>query len=102
MTATVIADVGHLFQGVKDSYLVPIESVFAAEDMPLDTDVRYVWKVNPETMRANRAPVSVGALTGDNIVVMTGLEPGDILISAGVNAVVEGMLVREMKREAGL
>ena len=102
MTATVIADIAHLFEGVRDSYLVPIESVFAAEDMPLDTDVRYVWKVNPETMRANRAPVNVGALTGDNIVVMSGLQPGERLISAGVNAVVEGMLVREMTREAGL
>jgi RND family efflux transporter MFP subunit len=102
MTATVIADIAHLFEGDTDNYLVPIESVFAAEDMPLDSDTRYVWKVNPETMRANRAPVSVGALTGDNIVVKAGLQPGDQLISAGVNAVVEGMLVREMKREAGL
>jgi RND family efflux transporter MFP subunit len=102
MTATVIADVSHLFEGETDSFLVPIESVFAAEDMPLDSDVRYVWKINAETMRASRTPVNVGPLTGDNIVVMAGLQQGDLIISAGVNAVVEGMLVREMTRESGL
>jgi RND family efflux transporter MFP subunit len=102
MTATVLADVAQLFEGEADGFLVPIEAVFAAEDAPLDSDTRYVWKVDPETMRTARAGVSVGALTGDSIVVLEGLLAGEMVIAAGVNSVTEGMLVREMSREAGL
>jgi RND family efflux transporter MFP subunit len=102
MTATVTADLARLFEGESDGYLAPIEAVFAAEDAPLDSDTRFVWKVDPESMRTTRVAVNVGALTGDSIVVLDGLQAGDMLIAAGVNSVVEGMLVREMSREAGL
>ena len=102
MTATVTADLAQLFEGESDGYLAPIEAVFAAEDAPLESDTRYVWKVNSETMRATRAEVTVGALTGDSIVVFEGLQAGELIVSAGVNSVVEGMLLRPMSREAGL
>jgi RND family efflux transporter MFP subunit len=102
MTATVTADLAQLFEGESDGYLAPIEAVFAAEDAPLDSNVRYVWKVNPDSMRATRANVNVGALTGDSIVVLEGLQEGDLLVVAGVNSVTEGMLLRPMTREAGL
>ena len=102
MTATVTADLSELFEGESGGYQVPIEAVFAAEDEALDSETRFVWKVDPETMRASRHGIRVGSLTGNNIVVLEGIETGDMIVSAGVNAVQENMLLREMSREAGL
>lgn len=102
MTATVLASMSNLRGSNATGYQLPIEAVFAAEDEPVDSPYRYVWKIDPESMRARRAAVRVGALTGDQIVVTEGIEAGELIVSAGVNAVVEGMLVRPMSREAGL
>jgi RND family efflux transporter MFP subunit len=103
MSATVIADLSSLFaEEAVNTTLVPIEAVFSAEDQPLDSEYKQVWIVNPETMRASRRDVKVGPLTGQKIALMEGLEEGDQIIVAGVNGVVEGMLVRPMRRERGL
>lgn len=102
MTATIIADLSGLFKGESEGFLVPIESVFAAEDAPVDSSIRYVWKVDPADQRTRRAEVTVGQLSGDSIAVHSGLEAGDVLIAAGVSAVYENMPVRPLTREAGL
>ena len=102
MTATVLADVSHLFEAEFDNYLVPIESVFAAEDENVDSPIRYIWKIDPDSMRAKRTAVTVGSLTDDSIVVLSGVESGDVIVAAGVNAVYENMPLRPLTREAGL
>lgn len=102
MTATVTADLSDLFEGEPVGHMVPIEAVFAAEEEALDSDTRYVWILDPETMRAVRRAVRVGTLTGENIVVLEGLSAGDLIVSAGVSSVIENMLLRSMSREAGL
>jgi RND family efflux transporter MFP subunit len=102
MSATVIADLSGLFAGETAATLVPIEAVFSAEDQPLDADLRQVWIVDPDSMRTSRRDVRVGQLTGQNIAILEGLEPGELIVSAGVNAVQEGMWVRSMERERGL
>jgi RND family efflux transporter MFP subunit len=103
MSATVIADLSGLFADeIKNTTLVPIEAVFSAEDQPLEAEFQHVWLVDPETMRVSRRPVRVGQLTGRRIVIREGLSEGDRIIAAGVNAVQEGMLVRQMVRERGL
>jgi RND family efflux transporter MFP subunit len=103
MSAIVIADLSRLFrQEVANMTLVPIEAVFSAEEEPLDSEFKQVWVVNPETMRASRRNVKVGQLTGNKISISEGLEEGEMIISAGVNAVEEGMWVRPMERERGL
>jgi len=102
MSATVIANLSELFSGDTTATLVPIEAVFSAEDQPLDADLRQVWIVDPDSMRAFRRDVKVGPLTGQNIAILEGLEAGDLIVSAGVNAVQEGMWIRPMERERGL
>jgi RND family efflux transporter MFP subunit len=103
MSATVIADLSELFADeVGDQTLVPIEAVFSAEEEPLEAEFRQVWVVDSGTMRATRRDVRVGQLTGSRIAVLEGLEEGEMIISAGVNGVQEGLLVRQMKRERGL
>lgn len=102
MSATVIANIGKLFENQGQGMVVPIEAVFSAEEEALDAEDKYVWLVDPDTMRATRKAVKVGQLSGASIAILNGLNEGDIVISAGVNAVQEGMLVRPMKREGGL
>ena len=102
MTATIVTDLSDILNDRNKGYLLPIESVFAAEDAAIDSETRYVWKVDANTMRTKRAEVRVGSLTGDNIVVFDGVSDGDMVIAAGVNAVYENMPVRPLTREAGL
>jgi len=103
MSATVIADLSGLYsEEVEGVTLVPIEAVFSAEEEPLDSDHRQVWIVDPDSMRASRRDVKVGPLTGQNIAILEGLEPGELIVAAGVNAVLEGMWLRPMERERGL
>jgi RND family efflux transporter MFP subunit len=102
MSATVIADLSGLFFGETAVTLVPIEAVFSAEDEPLEADLRQVWVIDPNSMRTSRRDVKVGSLTGQRIAILDGLDPGELIVAAGVNAVQEGMWVRPMKRERGL
>lgn len=102
MSATVIANIGALYDEGTQGVAVPIEAVFSAEEDPLDAEDKYVWVVDPNSMRASRRAVRIGELSGAEIIVLDGLNDGDVIISAGVNAVQEGMLVRPMEREGGL
>ena len=102
MSATVITDLSELFSVETIATLVPIEAVFSAEDQPLDADLRQVWIVDPDSMRTSRRDVKVGPLTGQNIAILEGLEAGELIVAAGVNAVQEGMWIRPMERERGL
>ena len=103
MSATVIADLSRLFsEELAAVTLVPIEAVFSAEEEPLNADRQQVWVVDPDSMRTTRRDVNVGPLKGQKIAILEGLEQGELIIAAGVNAVQEGMWVRPMKRERGL
>lgn len=103
MSATVIADLSPLYRDqAKNTTLVPIEAVYSMETEPLDAEERNVWVVDPETMRAANRQVIVGPVTGNLIAIIRGLEPGELVVAAGVNAVGEGMLLRQMERERGL
>ena len=103
MSATVIADLSKLFsEELAAVTLIPIEAVFSAEEEPLHADLQQVWVVEPDSMRTTRRDVKVGTLTGQKIAILEGLEPGELIIAAGVNAVQEGMWVRPIKRERGL
>ena len=103
MSATVIADLSRIFrEEAARMTLIPIEAVFSAEDQPLDSAFKQVWVVDPESMRSSLRDVQVGRLTNDKIAIIEGLEEGEVIIAAGVNAVTEGMWVRPMQREQGL
>lgn len=102
MTASVLVDLAAVTGYGAAGYLLPVEAVFSAEDEPVESPSRFIWKLDPQTMRANRQPVTVGDLTGDGIVVLDGIQAGEMVVAAGVHTVTEGMLLRPMTREAGL
>ncbi len=58
----------------------------------------WVWVIDRDTMRVSRRPVEIGAIVqSDRIEVRGGLQPGELIASAGVHHLAEGMKVREFR-----
>ncbi|HMV93623.1 MAG TPA: efflux RND transporter periplasmic adaptor subunit, partial [Thauera aminoaromatica] len=55
-----------------------------------------VWVVGDDE-RVARRPVRTGAIVGADIVVESGLAPGERVVAAGVGALREGMAVRPLE-----
>ena len=62
-----------------------------------------VWKIDPKAMRVVRTPVTIGDLNGDNIQVLSGLSPGERIVTAGARFLRDNQQVRilEKRSEAG-
>lgn len=76
----------------KDDVLLPVGAVVA------DSEARpYVWLVDPESMTVSKQPVEAGPITGDRVIVKSGLEGGQAIAMSGVHLLTEGMEVTEMK-----
>jgi RND family efflux transporter MFP subunit len=56
----------------------------------------FVWRVDRSSMTVTRAGVEVGAVTGDQIQLLSGLSPADLIVTTGVNNLRDGMQVREL------
>jgi RND family efflux transporter MFP subunit len=102
MSTTVRVDLSELLKDNNNKIVLPVTAVFAAEDQPVETSQRYVWRVDPDSMRVKRQVVTVGQLTEGGIEVTSGVEPGQQVIAAGVNFVKEGQKVKRWERERGL
>ncbi|MEH6445312.1 MAG: efflux RND transporter periplasmic adaptor subunit [Oceanospirillaceae bacterium] len=55
---------------------------------------KFVWVVNAKTMQVNKREIAVIEGIGKNLLVANGLEAGEMIISAGVSYLAEGMTVR--------
>lgn len=102
MTAAVTVDLNKVFELKQAGLLLPVEAVFSAEDQPLESKTRQIWKVNPTDMSVFRVDVEVGRITSSGIEILSGLEAGDTVVTAGVHHLKEGMKVRRWVRERGL
>lgn len=102
MTATVLADMSAIMADSEKHVLLPVEAVFAAEDQPLNSEDRFVWKYDPATQQVSRTVVRVGEITTNGIIITSGLSKGDQVIAAGVHFLKESQKVRPMVRERGL
>ena len=70
--------------------MVPIDTVL--EDKV--SGGKYVWVVAPSDQTAIHKAVRIGNLVGDLIEITDGLEAGDVIITAGLDELNEGMKVR--------
>jgi RND family efflux transporter MFP subunit len=70
--------------------LVPIAAVMSG-----DTGEKVVWVVSPE-MSVHQRTVTAGDVTGGQIEIVDGLEPGERIAVAGVSFLREGMKVRDL------
>lgn len=73
---------------------VPINAIMTSND-----DKLYVWVVDNETMRIHKKQVMVGPMAAGWVVVLTGLEPRQQVVSAGVSQMSEGLLVRPFVKQ---
>lgn len=92
MTANVVADLGSV-QAANAKYYLPVSAVTA--DAGLEP---FVWVVDEQAMTVAKQPVQVGRMSGWNIEVESGIEPGSRIVTAGVGYLAEGMQVRLMEQ----
>ena len=91
--AGMAADVTFIFTSEKEGpkYSLPISAVGE------DRDGRFVFKVE-ETGDGlgvvHRSPVEVGEILSDGIEIFTGVQPGDLVVTAGVSRIYDGLAVR--------
>jgi membrane fusion protein, multidrug efflux system len=76
---------------------VPPSAVFSD-----DANQSFVWKVNAETMRAEKVPTTVGDTRGGLIQVLEGLKEGDQVAIAGVHLIREGELLKPYASQGAL
>jgi len=61
-----------------------------------------VWVYDPEAGQVRARDVEVGPMGGDTVVIRHGLEPGEQIVTTGVNALFDGMRIRPMQGRNGL
>jgi membrane fusion protein, multidrug efflux system len=76
-----------------DQILVPITAVIKES-----TGAQVAWAIEPDG-NVTRRPVKTGEVTGDSIVILEGLQPGDRIAVAGVPFLRDGMKVRDLGNE---
>jgi multidrug efflux pump subunit AcrA (membrane-fusion protein) len=102
MTANIRIDLSKITQFEQQHFWLPISAVFSAEDSALANKSHFIWKLNSDTMRVSRAQITVAELTNDGFNVVSGIKAGDLVVSAGVHFLSEGVQVRPWNREKGL
>ena len=75
--------------------LVPVEAVFEKDKKT------WVWIVNEE-LNVKKSEVVIGEISHDDIIVLSGISPGDQVIAAGVSYIQDGMRVKPLTKERGL
>jgi RND family efflux transporter MFP subunit len=92
MTGNVVADLSAIDSG-ESKYYLPVSAVTA--DAGLDA---FVWVVDEQAMTVSKQPVEAGRMSGWNIEIESGIEPGSRIVTAGVGYLAEGMKVRLMEQ----
>jgi len=57
----------------------------------------YVWRFDPESQQVHRTPVTLGDMSGADVLVTDGLKSGDQIAESGAAYLHEGMKVRPLK-----
>lgn len=73
---------------------VPVESILYGSD-----GTAYVWRIDPEGGAAKKQRVTVGAMHGNGIEVLSGLCLGELVAVEGLHSLCEGMNVRPMRTD---
>jgi RND family efflux transporter MFP subunit len=74
----------------KSAWSVPVTAAQADEN-----NQSFVWKVDPESMKVSMSKVELGPLTGDRVLLTSGVEEGDLVAISGVTLLREGLRVRK-------
>lgn len=102
MSASIRIDLSKIIDLNLQQFILPISAVFSAEDQPIASNKKFIWKVNPATMTVSKVEVEVGEVKSSGIEVLSGLAAGDQIVAAGSHYLTEGMEIRPWNREKGL
>jgi len=80
----------------KNKILVPSTSIFSDS-----TNNSFVWIYSNKTKSVSKREVTIGSMSGSEIEITLGLEEKEIIVTAGVNYLVEGMIVRPLTGKIG-
>ncbi|MEM0930072.1 MAG: efflux RND transporter periplasmic adaptor subunit [Pseudomonadota bacterium] len=92
MTGSVEGRFRFIEEELNEQLTVPVSAIIAEAGQP------YVWVIDPETSTVTRRDIVVGQGVGEQVEVVTGLEPGDTIVAAGGNYLFEGAEVRRYER----
>lgn len=87
-----IANVISTTQGSGAQTLAPLSAIAAAPD-----GQPFVWLVDAAGKVSERA-VELGAANGADVVIESGLSEGDVIVAAGVSEILDGMMIRPIRR----
>ncbi len=77
----------------ESAWSVPVTAAQADENRQ-----PYVWKVDPEKMKVSKCLVELGPLTGDRVLLKSGVHEGDLVATSGAALLREGMQVRKYEQ----
>jgi len=89
MTAKVVISPPTL-PGEEGAVLIPARALLTDPE-----GQAFLWKIDPETLVASRSDVVAGSLSGQDVTILQGLEPGDQIAVSGVHKLSDGMVVRK-------
>ena len=75
------------------SLAVPLPALYEKNGKPA------LWVLDPATSTVRLRPVTVGAYGESEVPVLSGLEPGEWVVAAGVHLLVEGQRIKPIDRE---
>lgn len=78
-------------EGAPHQIVVPLNAILPSADGGTN-----VWLVDRETARVSLQAVTLGKVRGTHIVVLSGLQGGERIVTAGVSQLREGMQVRPL------
>jgi len=96
MTANVDVQVNTRKDTTTEMTLVPVTAVMGDKE-----NNSYVWIYSGENNTVSRRKVIIGKMTGVNIHIVSGLNLGETIVTAGVNYLVEGMKVKPLSGKIG-
>jgi multidrug efflux pump subunit AcrA (membrane-fusion protein) len=86
MTATV-----WLTSDKADLITVPLAAVFTSQSLPKQ---QQVWLIDEANSTVKAIPVQLGSALPDELISIEGLQPGQLIVSAGVQRLKEGQTIR--------
>jgi RND family efflux transporter MFP subunit len=76
--------------GEQLEMVVPNIAIFS----PTSGEKNYVWVIDPDDETVSRREVALGNLVSTGVIIQSGLEPGELIATAGVNFLEDGQKVR--------
>lgn len=100
MTGTLTLDMRELTGQKKTSpdFVLPLTAV----QKDINSGEQSVWVYQPETQLLQVRSVQIGEITQNGITVVSGLQQGEQVVSAGLSQLSNGMKVKPLQRERGL